>query len=216
VIALQPDHLSAYSLQIEERTALLRWVQTGRVSKPDDDSVATMYELTHDRLAQAGFVHYEISNWARDNAPQVDHTSRLTSHASRHNLVYWRNEPYLGFGCGAHSSFGSERYSNVLHPREYIARIQQTGTAVVEDEPIDRALEMGETMMLGLRLIEEGVTRARFADRFGVELDDVYGTTIAQLITQGLLESAAGRVRLTPQGRLLGNRVFGEFLPDAA
>ena len=130
--------------------------------------------------------------------------------------MYWRNEPYFGFGCGAHSSFEGRRYSNVLHPREYIERIQQTGEAVVEDEQIDRALEMGETLMLGLRLIEEGVERARFADRFGVELDEVYGTTIAQLIEQGLLESDARGIRLTPRGRLLGNRVFGEFLPDGS
>ncbi len=128
--------------------------------------------------------------------------------------MYWRNEPYFGFGCGAHSSFEGKRYSNVLHPRDYIERIQQTGAAVVEEEQIDRALEMGETLMLGLRLIEEGVERARFADRFGVELDEVYGTTIAKLTAQGLLEANEGCVRLTPQGRLLGNRVFGEFLPD--
>jgi oxygen-independent coproporphyrinogen-3 oxidase len=110
----------------------------------------------------------------------------------------------------------SARYSNVLHPRAYIERIQQTGAAVAETEEIDRVLEMGETLMLGLRLIEEGVARVRFQDRFGVELDEVYGATIARLIEQGLLESDEERIRLTSQGRLLGNRVFAEFLPDEA
>lgn len=205
VILLQPDHISAYSLQVEERTAMLRWVQTGRVSEPDDDDVATMYELTQALLNRARFDHYEISNWAR-----------TTHYASRHNLVYWRNEPYFGFGCGAHSSFEGKRYSNVLHPRDYIERIQQTGAAVVEEEQIDRALEMGETMMLGLRLIKEGVQRARFADRFGVELDEVYGAIIQRLTEQDLIESDSHCVRLTPRGRLLGNRVFGEFLPDGS
>jgi oxygen-independent coproporphyrinogen-3 oxidase len=187
-----------------------------------------MYELTHEMLAQAGFKHYEISNWAHSaHIPLAtgEWVGRLASTSlrsaqnaksffrSRHNLVYWRNEPYFGFGCGVHSSFEGRRYSNVLHPREYIERIRQKGEAVVEVEEIDRALEMGETLMLGLRLIEEGVERARFQNRFGVDLDQVYGTTIEQFIEQGLLESDDERIRLTPRGRLLGNRVFAEFLP---
>jgi oxygen-independent coproporphyrinogen-3 oxidase len=215
VIALQPDHISAYSLQVEERTAMLRWVQTGRVPEPDDDDVATMYELTQEMLVRAGFEHYEISNWAKVGQRNGETEGKRESFCSAHNLVYWRNEPYLGFGCGAHSSFEGKRYSNVLHPRDYIQRIQQTGVAVAATEQIERALEMGETMMLGLRLIAEGVERARFADRFGQELDEVFGPTIANLIAQGLLESDVHGVRLTPHGRLLGNRVFGEFLPDA-
>ncbi len=240
VIALRPDHLSAYSLQIEPRTAMLRWVQNGRVSEPQEDDVAAMYELTQAVLEQAGFEHYEISNWSRSSTAsstplRIAQGRSESAHAvsplkagrrawrnaglysySRHNLVYWRNEPYFGFGCGAHSSFAGKRYSNVLHPREYIERVQQKGEAVVEVEEIDRALEMGETLMLGLRLIAEGVERSRFQDRFGVELNQVYGATIARLIEQGLLESDEERIRLTARGRLLGNRVFAEFLPNEA
>ncbi|CAG0929961.1 oxygen-independent coproporphyrinogen III oxidase [Thermoflexales bacterium] len=227
VIALRPDHISAYSLQIEPRTAMLRWVQAGRVPEPEEDVVATMYELAQEMLEQAGFEHYEISNWARCAEPALaglpsqasnsfDEQARSHDLRSTHNLVYWRNAPYFGFGCGAHSSFAGRRYSNVLHPREYIERIRQGGEAVVEVEQIDRALEMGETLMLGLRLIEEGVARARFRDRFGVELDEVYGATLARLIEQGLLESDAEHICLTVRGRLLGNHVFGEFLPHEA
>jgi oxygen-independent coproporphyrinogen-3 oxidase len=205
VIGLRPDHISAYSLQIEPRTAMLRWVRNGRVPEPAEDDVAAMYELTQEMLERAGFAHYEISNWAR--------AGRREGYRSAHNLVYWRNEPYFGFGCGAHSSFGGRRYSNVLHPREYIERIQRSGEAVVEVEEIDRALEMGETLMLGLRLVEEGLERARFNDRFSVELDRVYGATIARLLEQGLLETDDERICLTAKGRLLGNRVFAEFLP---
>ena len=208
VLAWLPDHVSAYSLQIEPRTAMLRWVQTGRVPEPEEEAAAAMYELTHEALARAGFEHYEISNWAKKKSE-----ARSQNLHSRHNLVYWRNEPYFGFGCGAHSSFAGRRYSNGLHPREYIDRIQQKGEAVVEVEEIDQALEMGETLMLGLRLIEEGVKRARFKDRFGVGLDEIYDAAIARLIEQGLLESDAERIRLTARGRLLGNRVFAEFLP---
>jgi oxygen-independent coproporphyrinogen III oxidase len=211
VIALQPDHISAYSLQIEPRTAMLRWVQNGRVPEPEEADVAAMYELTHKMLEQAGFEHYEISNWAHSERSEAK--SKNADLRSRHNLVYWRNEPYFGFGCGAHSSFEGKRYSNVLHPREYIDHIRQKGEAVAEVEEIDRALEMGETLMLGLRLIAEGVERACFTERFGVELDEVFSAAIEQLIEQGLLESNSERIRLTARGRLLGNRVFAEFLP---
>jgi oxygen-independent coproporphyrinogen III oxidase len=213
VIALRPDHISAYSLQIEPRTAMLRWVQNGRVPEPNEDDVAAMYELTQVMLEQAGFEHYEISNWAKVGQRKGEIEGRREGFRSAHNLVYWRDEPYFGFGCGAHSSFEGKRYSNVLHPREYTERVQQKGEAVVEVEEIDRALEMGETLMLGLRLIEEGVERSRFKDRFDIELDEIYGATIEQLIAQGLLESDGERIRLTARGRLLGNRVFAEFLP---
>jgi oxygen-independent coproporphyrinogen-3 oxidase len=181
---------------------MFNWVRDRRVPSPDNDVVAEMYELTETMLAEAGFGHYEISNWARQGYP------------SWHNLVYWRNEPYFGFGCGAHSSYAGRRFSNVTHPREYIRRIQSDADATAEVETIDRTLEMGETMMLGLRLIEEGVQRVRFNDRFGVELDEVYGPIIARLIDQGLLESNDDGLRLMQRGHLLGNRVFAEFLPD--
>lgn len=205
ILALRPAHISAYSLQVEERTAMFNWVRDQKLPSPDDEIAAQMYELAEAMLIDAGFEHYEISNWAKG--------SGLKDFRSRHNLVYWLNEPYLGFGCGAHSSFDHHRFSNVLHPREYIQRIASTGSAVVEDEPIDRALEMGETMMLGLRLIDEGVNRSRFEDRFGITLEQAYGSIIGRLIDQGLLESNEECLRLTPRGRLLGNRVFGEFLP---
>jgi oxygen-independent coproporphyrinogen-3 oxidase len=185
------------------------------VPEPEEDIVAEMYEVTQGMLAEAGFEHYEISNWARGESANLRVRNKPIDYRSRHNLVYWRNEPYFGFGCGAHSSHARQRYWNVLRPRDYIATIAATGEAVAERETIDRALEMGETSMLGLRLIGEGVDRARFADRFGVELDDMFGSVIARLIDQGLIESHIDRILLTPRGRLLGNRVFAEFLPDA-
>jgi oxygen-independent coproporphyrinogen-3 oxidase len=229
-IDLRPDHLSAYSLQVEEGTALFNWVRDGKVPEPEDETVAAMYELTQSMLAEAGFEHYEISNWAkhgwrdgeiegqRDGEIEGQRDGEIEGQRedrrSRHNLVYWRNEAYFGFGCGAHSSHAGQRYWNVLRPRDYIRAMEAVGEAVAERETINRTLEIGETLMLGLRLIDEGVDRARFADRFGVELDDIYGSIIARLVDQGLLEVMPDRIRLTPRGRLLGNRVFGEFLPE--
>ncbi len=211
VIDLQPDHISAYSLQVEERTAMFNWVRDQRVPAPDEETVAAMYEMAEAILADAGYVHYEISNWAGQGHEVWGKESN--DYRSQHNLVYWRNEPYFGFGCGAHSFYAGQRYSTVKHPREYIRRIETSVDVVEEVELIDRTLEMGETMMLGLRLIEAGVSRDRFRERFNRELDEVYRSTITRLVEQGLLESRPDRIRLTPRGRLLGNRVFAEFLP---
>ncbi len=210
IIALKPEHVSAYSLQIEERTAMFNWVRDGKVPTPEDEIAAEMYELTEKMLNKAGFEHYEISNWGR----RTEDGGR--DFRSQHNLVYWLNESYLGFGCGSHSSFDNQRFSNALHPRDYIKRISETGSAVVETEQIDRALEMGETMMLGLRLIDRGVDRSEFRDRFGVMVEEVYGSVIDRLIDQELVELTDSCLRLTPRGRLLGNRVFGEFLPSSS
>ena len=129
------------------------------------------------------------------------------------DLIYWRNEPYLGFGCGAHSWFAGRRFSNLRHPRAYVAAIEAGQTGEAEAEVISRELEMGETMMVGLRLLEEGVTFERFASRFGADVRDVYRGEIERLLKIGLIEADTERVRLSRRGRLVGNRVFGEFLP---
>lgn len=232
-LALGPEHVSAYGLQVEDGTTLKKWLAQGKLSPPDDDLAADMFDLVEAMLEQAGFVHYEISNWARGplavNSEQLsvrselsaaiaDHRSLLTadySLASRHNLIYWRNEPYLGFGCGAHSWFDGRRFAKVKHPREYIQAIEAGRGGEIEAEQIGRELEMGETMMVGLRLLEEGVTFDRFTRRFGVDLREVYGRTLERLQAAGLIELTSDRLRLSRRARLIGNQVFGAFLTDA-
>jgi oxygen-independent coproporphyrinogen-3 oxidase len=219
-LSLLPDHLSLYSLTIEEGTPFADWVAHGDLPAPDDDLAADMYELAEEMLAEAGYLHYEISNWAKDNVQQ---STGDASFACQHNLVYWRNEAYLGVGAGAHSSWRGRRWHNLPSPQGYMARMsggQEGGvpweSSVVADvEVIDQALAMGETMMLGLRLLKEGVPLARFAERFGRSLEDVYHTELTTLQAAGLLEKRPDRVRLTQRGRLLGNQVFARFLPDA-
>jgi oxygen-independent coproporphyrinogen-3 oxidase len=222
-LSLEPDHVSAYCLQVEDGTTLKKWIVQGKVFPPDDEVAADMYNLAEDILEQAGFVHYEISNWARRNSNSNFklQTSNLQSpitnyqnsrYTCKHNLIYWRNEPYLGFGCGAHSWFGGRRFSKVRHPRAYVDAIEAGQGAEAESEPISRRLEMGETMMLGLRLLEEGVRRDQFAARFGVDIFDVYRDEIERLVKKGLIEAGARRLRLSRRGRLVGNRVFAEFL----
>lgn len=208
-IELEPEHISLYSLTLERGTALRAQVARGELPPPDSDLAADMYELADARLAEGGYRQYEISNWAKPGF------------ACRHNLTYWRNEPYLGMGPGAHSFEASERWWTVRNVEKYIAQVNAIPAeshprpGMADFETIDRRLEMGETMMLGLRLTAEGVVRAAFRARFGVAVAEVFGAEIEKLKALGLLETDSQRLKLTPSARLLGNRVFAEFLPEA-
>lgn len=200
-LAFQSEHLSLYGLQVEERTVLAKQIALGRVSTPDADMAAAMYELADEKLNAAGYRHYEISNWARPG------------YESRHNMTYWFNEPYLGFGAGAHSFFGGARYENIKHPKQYIERLKINDSVVAAREEISRAMEMAETVVLGLRL-DEGISFTRFRSRFGVDVREIYGKVISQLREWALLETDEGKMWLTPRGRLVSNQVLWRFLPD--
>ncbi|UYN91151.1 MAG: radical SAM family heme chaperone HemW [Anaerolineales bacterium] len=217
-IGLAPEHLSLYALSIEHGTPFKELDTRGLLALPDGDAAAEMYELADSMLGGAGFVQYEISNWAK---PGADGQPL----ACRHNLQYWRNLPYAGLGAGAHGFLAGDRTANVLAPAAYIKRMReavQAGgakaaqlprtPATASAEPVDAQREMGETMMMGLRLVREGVSQAGFAERFGSTLEQAYGRSIRALQQRGLLEIAAGALRLTQQGRLLGNQVFMEFV----
>lgn len=211
-VQMNPEHLSLYALTVEEGTPFYRWSQRGIIPLPDDDLAADCYEWAGERLEKAGFAQYEISNWARSN-------SQGSMLACRHNLQYWRTQPYLGFGAGAHGFAGGYRTANVPGIQPYIRACSEgaaeefpIGPAAAEHVAIDGKTEMMETMMVGLRLVEEGVSYAGFEKRFHTPLDAVFGKQIKKLCDQGLLEVVEGRVRLTRRGRLLGNRVFIEFV----
>lgn len=217
-LALAPEHLSLYSLIVEEGTPLSRWVQQGRVKPADDDLAADMYEVAEERLAAAGYRHYEISNWAK------------SGHECEHNLTYWRNLPYIGLGAGAHGWFARHRYAEARPIRGYIARVRAAlalagpstaeqmscplpGGAIVEDEAIPLSLEMAETGMLGLRLVE-GIDLGAFALRYGVDFNTEFGSRLAPVRAYDLVEQRDGFLRLSPRGRLLGNEVFARLLPE--
>jgi oxygen-independent coproporphyrinogen-3 oxidase len=201
MLELQPDHISAYSLIVEEKTPLWKLVEIGRVVVPGEDTVGAQYELVRDRLAQAGYAQYEISNWTR-------------TEPCRHTLVYWRAEEYLGFGPGAAGYWGNRRYTTIRRPARYITGLAAGDSPIKEAEWIAPDVAMGEYMMLGLRL-NAGIAVDDFAARFGQPFDAVYGATARQLQEWGLLaaEPEAGRIRLTDRGQLLGNEVFARFLP---
>lgn len=210
-LGLRPSHISMYCLTLEEGTPMERDAAAGRIPVPDGDLAADMYLAAEVKTAVAGLRHYEISNWA------------IPGRESCHNLIYWRNRPFLGVGPGAHSYLAGHRFHNIRSPREYIRRMtngepprESTGRPfesipVVEAaEPVGRRLEMAETMMMGLRL-DTGVDSGQFAERFGEPPAYVYGEVIEELADDGLLETSGGSFVLTPRGRLLGNEVFSRF-----
>jgi len=209
-LSLEPEHLSLYALTLESGTPMHARVQRGELPTPDSDLAADMYEHAELVLGQAGFQHYEISNWAKEDAEP---------RACRHNLQYWRNLPYLGFGAGGHGYALGWRYANVLSPREYIGRVssgaQQPAPfspAVAEQTHVDRPTDERDTLLLGLRLVQEGVGMGEFQRRFGRPLMDAFGADVEELTQQGLLEVLPDRIRLTRRGHLLANQVFLHFV----
>jgi len=214
-LQLEPEHLSLYSLIVEPGTPLAAQVESGRLPPPDDDLAADMMDLAAEVLSAAGFVQYEISNFARG-----------LEHSCHHNLQYWRNLPYLGFGAGAHGSAAGWRTANLASIPAYLNALTASpewpaypfSLANAERNPIDRWTEVQETLMVGLRLTHEGVSLKGFANRFGVDLIALFGATIDRLQAQGLLEWAelefGKALRLTSHGRLLGNQVFAAFIGE--
>lgn len=230
-LRLGPEHLSLYSLIVEPNTPLHHWVATGKVAEPDEDLAATHYEYAMAHLATAGYLQYEISNWAKATpadaplqAPTLTAAAEQTPVlAAQHNLIYWRNQEYLGIGPGAHSHlwFGEaenhvirRRWGNRKPVPGYVKRIGAGDTVEEFCEESDARGAMGETMMLGLRLLREGVPFQRFTAMHQVDLRDVFAKPITQLQGWGLIELDPVRIRLSPQGVLLGNQVFTYFLPD--
>jgi oxygen-independent coproporphyrinogen-3 oxidase len=218
-IELSPEHLSLYALTVEEGTKLAYDIDHGRVPEPDGDMQAAMYEWSQRRMAGAGYVQYEISNWSRPGEE------------CRHNLVYWRNGDWLGLGPGAHSHLDGVRFADVYSPKQYISLVEQAVQArergpgertvreVIQAMPqvtfvdeLSLELQMADTAILALRL-NEGLDVNGFEARFGTTLEDQYGRPIAEMIEAGFLERSNGRVRLTDRGRYLANEVFVRLLP---
>jgi oxygen-independent coproporphyrinogen-3 oxidase len=198
-LALHPEHVSLYGLIIEEKTEFGRRHAAGRLPLPDEDTVADMYELTLDRLKAAGYVQYEISNFA------------LPGDECRHNLVYWRNEPYLGFGVSAASFIDGERWSNTASTRIYRERVSWGASAADAGERLEGRAAVGEALMLALRL-NAGADLDELSQRYDCEVRTLFDAEIHRFCDLGLLEWMEGRLRLTRRGLLLSNNVFAELV----
>jgi len=214
--ALHPEHLSCYALTLEEETPMAKMIAEGKLPPPDDDQAADCYDMAMDQLETAGYRQYEISNWA------VTRDKRLL--ACRHNLQYWHNDPYLGFGVGAHGYSNSLRTANGTTIPEYLAKMNSDKPELFPCSPatetrlaIDDETRCQEAMMVGLRLTKEGIARSHYINNNHIDYYVKYKKQVDQLIKQGLLEWAEQeheRIRLTRRGRLLGNQVFMQFVGE--
>lgn len=197
-LALELAHCSIYGLKVEENTPFFEWEKRGQLPLPSEEEEADMYRHIVDRFRAAGYVHYEISNFA------------LPGRESRHNTTYWRNEPYYGLGAGAHGYAGGVRHVNVKGVQAYIAATA-AGLPRQETVPVSREEAMEDFMMVGLRM-REGVRDTDFREQFGLGLEEAFRDPLHRLTSAGLLEQTAQGFRLTDEGLLFGNEVFAEFV----
>ena len=195
---LAPEHLSCYSLILEEGTPLLRAVREGREILPEEEEERAMYEYTLRRLEKAGYRQYEISNFAKPR------------YACRHNLVYWELGEYQGLGLGAASYREGRRLKNTTDLAAYIRAEDPTKLDTVEEESSLKD-QMEEWMFLGMRKTE-GVDLTEFRRRFGRDGEEVYGAVIGKLEREGLILRERNQIRLSRRGLDLANQVFAAFL----
>lgn len=191
-VSLEPDHVSAYALIVEEGTAFARKVRRGEVVMPDDDETADKYLLADDLLTAAGLGWYELSNWARDEQAQC-----------RHNVLYWHSDDWFGIGPGAHSHVAGERWWNVRHPAAYAQRLATTGSARHDGETIDAATARVERIMLETRL-RSGLSLSALSPAARAE--------VADLVEPGLVTVAGEQIVLTLTGRLLADAVVRKIV----
>ena len=199
MVALHPEHISAYSLIIEEGTPFFDRYEKGELKPASEDLDREMYHWAVGYLAEHGYEQYEISNFAKKDRQ------------SRHNRIYWQAEEYLGMGLGSHSYMNGERFHNIYDLQAYIEADGEESLLKEDVEIITKEDALAEFMFLGLRLTE-GVSFARFEERFGTEMKNIYGSQIEKLVRDGLLAEDETGIRLTARGVDISNVVFEEFL----
>ncbi len=190
-----PEHVSLYCLTVEPATPYARWVGNGRLKLPTDDIAADMYDHARERLAAAGYEHYEISNWA------------LPGKEGQHNQVYWRHEPYLGLGAGAHGYLNGTRTEEIRAPRDYVERALKGNSTALRSEKISHGTAMEDSIFLNLRLLRRGIVRSEFAERFGADPATLLSSQLAELSRAGLVSVDEKAICLTSNGCFLANEV---------
>ena len=198
-LKLELPHISSYSLIVEPKTVFYNLLQKDKLYLPTQDTEAEMYERLMDTMEHHGLRQYEISNFAK---PGFE---------SRHNLVYWNNEEYYGFGAGAHGYVNGERVSNHGPLKKYMEPLKQGELPRLSVHPVPLNERMEEEMFLGLRKTK-GVSLERFRERYNLDAGVVFKGQIEELLERGLLENKDGFLRLTRRGKLLGNEVFQSFI----
>ena len=197
VAKLQPEHVSAYSLIIEEGTPFA----LKKLNLPDEEEERKMYEKTHEILESYGYHQYEISNYGKPGKECL------------HNIGYWQRKEYLGLGLGSASLIRERRFHNTGKMERYLAKSDQVGEIREDIEKLTRENQMEEFMFLGLRMLE-GVSEKEFQEKFGTDLKNIYGDVIKKYIQLGLLEQKGDRLYLTRRGISVSNPVLADFLMD--
>lgn len=202
IIDLKPNHISLYSLILEEETQLEKEVLSGKLILPAEETERKMYHKTKEILEKNGYIHYEISNFAKKG------------YFSKHNANCWKQHEYLGFGLASHSYFNKKRFSNETKFQKYIEKNgeQVYNKSVVVHENQSKQDEMKEYIMLGFRKIDDGINKNDFYQKFGESLNQVFNKEILKLKSEGLIEEDAKYIRLTLKGLDLANLVFEEFI----
>ena len=199
-LALRPEHLSFYLLEVHAGTPLAQHIKRGLQPKPDDDLAAVMYELMLERATAAGYEHYEISNLC------------IPGHASRHNTKYWTGAPYHGFGCSAHAYDGhSKRWSNERDVLRYLEAVESDLSPIVERQELSEDEIRAEAVFLGMRMMQ-GVNVEQYRESFGVDLRDEHAGDILRFREAGLVEFEGDLIKLTRAGALMSNEVFAVFV----
>ncbi|SUZ58552.1 uncharacterized protein METZ01_LOCUS11406 [marine metagenome] len=198
-IAKNPDHLSTYNLTIEPTTSFFKLHKKGKLCLPHEDIQLEMYKTTIQTLEDAGYQQYEISNFSK---PGME---------SRHNINYWNNGEYLGVGAGASSYLNGERFKNTNLPSNYIREIKAKENAIETRERLEPMQAMGETLMLGLRLLK-GISIDVFENRFQVSFQKVYGKILEPLLNQELITFNQNRIALSRKGLFLADSVILKFI----
>lgn len=199
LVALEPEHASLYILELHEHTPVWEEIRRGRRALPNEDTVAEMYLHGMERLEVAGYRQYEISNLARPGC------------TSRHNLKYWTDGEWIGFGCGAHSTLNGVRWNNVTDLRQYVTRCETGEDPAAARQVLSRRRRFEDAIVMGLRL-SEGVDVTAIERRYGVEVWRAYGARLAPFVSAGLLDPERARLRLTRPGMLLSNEVMRTFV----
>ncbi|WP_332690860.1 radical SAM family heme chaperone HemW [Halalkalibacter lacteus] len=198
-LALEVEHVSAYSLKIEEKTVFYNRQRQGKLTLPPEEDEVTMYQDLLRRTKDAGFVHYEISNFAK------------AGFESKHNLVYWNNEEYYGFGAGAHGYVNGIRHQNHGPIPKYLKAIEQGSTPNLQTHRVSPVERIEEAMFMGLRK-RDGVNLKLFKQLYGRSLTECFRQQIEFLRDRGLVKMEDNCIKLTEEGLLLGNEVFEQFI----
>ena len=193
------SHISIYSLIVEEGTKIYDWIEEGKLSMPNEELDRQMYYCAKEYLSDQGYIQYEISNWSKPNKE------------SKHNIVYWKMENYLGIGLGAHSFMENRRYYNETNKTKYISANGNLNEIRIEEEKVTSLIAMQEYMFLGLRMIE-GISISEFEKNYNISIWNQYGNQLRKWLEYNVLIQEDDRLYLSPYGLDVCNEVFSSFL----